>query len=193
MTDARYEFRHFNTNLSEFRELFRTNSSDEIKRESDEKYIVSPAIDKYNFKLRFDKLDIKELLAVVGKLEQWYPIVKTGFPVEAQLLVEKICPLMQIHPEIVSQSQYDLDEFMEGIIAHQEHLRFADVHKMRYGYSINECMAEYAEITVNGKEIHTLSIESLDPEKIMETMKMFGMEEMENISYIKIIKDLVIW
>lgn len=192
MIEARYEFRHFNTNLSRFRDLFRKNSSDEIKRRSDEKYIVSPEIDNYNFKLRFDKLDIKELLAVKGKLEQWYPIVKTGFPIEAQLVVEKICPLMHIHPEIVNQSQYDLDEFMSDIVSGQKHLYFADVLKSRFGYSINDCMAEYAEITINGKEIQTLSIESLDPEKILETMKLFGMEEMENVSYVKIVKELVI-
>jgi hypothetical protein len=188
MIDARYEFRHFNTNLSGFREQFRNNSNDEIKRQSEEKYIVSPAIETYNFKLRFDKLDIKELLAVEGKLEQWYPIVKTGFPIEAQLLVEKVCPLMHIHPEIINRSQYTLEEFMAEVVSGQAHLYFADVAKRRFGYSINDCMAEYAEITINGKEVQTLSIESHEPEKILETMKMFGMEGMENISYVKAIK-----
>lgn len=192
MDDARYEFRHFSDNLTKFRDDFKNHSSDEIKRESEEKYIVSPEIDKYNFKFRFDKLDVKELLEVKGKLEQWYPVVKTGFPVDAQLLVEKICPLMHIHPEVIDKSLYTLDEFMDEVVSGQEHLFFADVRKLRYGYSINECMAEYADVTINGKKTQTVSIESTEPEKILETMKMFGMEGMENISYVKIVKDLTI-
>ena len=192
MIDARYEFRHFSDNLARFRDDFKKHSSDEIKRESEEKYIVSPEIDKYNFKFRFDKLDVKELLEVKGKLEQWYPVVKTGFPVDAQLLVEKICPLMHIHPKVIDKSLYTLDEFMDEVVSGQEHLFFADVKKQRYGYSINDCMAEYAEVTINGKDTQTVSIESTEPEKIMETMKMFGMEGMENISYVKIVKDLTI-
>ena len=192
MVDARYEFRHFSDNLARFRDDFKKHSSDEIKRESEEKYIVSPEIDKYNFKFRFDKLDVKELLEVKGKLEQWYPVVKTGFPVDAQLLVEKICPLMHIHPKVIDKSLYTLDEFMDEVVSGQEHLFFADVAKRRFGYSINDCMAEYAEVTINGKDTQTVSIESTEPEKIMETMKMFGMEGMENISYVKIVKDLTI-
>ena len=192
MVDARYEFRHFSDNLARFRDDFKKHSSDEIKRESEEKYIVSPEIDKYNFKFRFDKLDVKELLEVKGKLEQWYPVVKTGFPVDAQLLVEKICPLMHIHPKVIDKSLYTLDEFMDEVVSGQEHLFFADVAKRRFGYSINDCMAEYAEVTINGKDTQTVSIESTEPEKIMETMKMFGMEGMENISYVKIVKELTI-
>ena len=192
MVDARYEFRHFSDNLARFRDDFKKHSSDEIKRESEEKYIVSPEIDKYNFKFRFDKLDVKELLEVKGKLEQWYPVVKTGFPVDAQLLVEKICPLMHIHPKVIDKSLYTLDEFMDEVVSGQEHLFFADVAKRRFGYSINDCMAEYAEVTINGKDTQTVSIESTEPEKILETMKMFGMDGMENISYVKIVKDLTI-
>ena len=192
MVDARYEFRHFSDNLARFRDDFKKHSSDEIKRKSEEKYIVSPEINKYNFKFRFDKLDVKELLEVKGKLEQWYPVVKTGFPVDAQLLVEKICPLMHIHPKVIDKSLYTLDEFMDEVVSGQEHLFFADVTKRRFGYSINDCMAEYAEVTINGKDTQTVSIESTEPEKILETMKMFGMEGMENISYVKIVKDLTI-
>lgn len=192
MVDARYEFRHFSDNLARFRDDFKQHSSDEIRRESEEKYIVSPEIDKYNFKFRFDKLDVKELLEVKGKLELWYPVVKTGFPVDAQLLVEKICPLMHIHPEVIDKSLYTLDEFMDEVVSGQEHLFFADVKKLRYGYSINDCMAEYAEVTINGKKTKTVSIESTEPEKILETMKMFGMDGLENMSYVKIVKDLTI-
>lgn len=192
MTDARYEFRHFGEGLSKYREMFRERSTDEILRESDEKYLVSPRIDRHNFKLRFEKLDIKELIGTKGKLEQWYPVVKTGFPVDAQLLVEKICPLMEIHPEIIKKSSYSLKEFMEEIVAEQDHLHLADVSKKRYGYKINECMAEYAEVRINGRDIQTLSIESLNPEKILETMKMFGMEGMENVSYVKAIKEVAL-
>jgi len=192
MIDARYEFRHFSDKLAHFREDFKKHSSDEIKRESEEKYIVSPGIEKYNFKFRFDKLDVKELLEVKGRLEQWYPVVKTGFPVDAQLLVEKICTLMHIHPEVIDKRLYTLDEFMDEVVSAQEHLFFADVTKERYGYSINDCMAEYAEVTINGKGIQTVSIESTEPEKILETMHMFGIEGLENISYVKIVKDFTI-
>lgn len=93
---------------------------------------------------------------------------------------------------MIDKSLYTLDEFMDEVVSGQEHLFFADVKKLRYGYSINDCMAEYAEVTINGKKTKTVSIESTEPEKILETMKMFGMDGLENMSYVKIVKDLTI-
>jgi len=111
--NARFEFRHFAQNLSKFHDRFAHLSGDEIIRESDEIYIVGREIHNYNFKIRCQQLDVKKLIAVAGKFEQWFPENKTEFPVSATLLEDAILSQMKISPTLIKKQSYTLTEFAE--------------------------------------------------------------------------------
>jgi hypothetical protein len=186
--DARYEFRYFEEDLLSFKEKLANLADDEIERQSEELYIVSPDIDEFNYKIRYDQIDIKKLIKVVDVFEQWFPEFKTGFPVAATLLEERILPLMKISPVLIKKQSYKLDEFIEEIVLRQPGMTIANVVKKRYGYIVNDCITEFAEVSINKRQVHTVAIESIDIEKAKQTMESIELKNLPNINYVKAIK-----
>ena len=80
---ARWEWRVFGKgNFGEAEKMIRDLPMDSNKK-TDEEYILSRKSDE-NVKIRFDLIDVKSLQKVnEDNLEQWLPVLKTGFPIAA--------------------------------------------------------------------------------------------------------------
>ena len=78
-------------------------------RESDELYFLTPSGE--NVKVRDDLMDVKVLRDVNAEgLEQWYPVMKAGFPLPAAE-VKKVLEALHVQAPALKRSQYTLDEF----------------------------------------------------------------------------------
>ena len=55
----------------------------QLIRESDEWYIMSAVTHQNNTKIRYEMLDVKQLLRTNKGLEQWRPHLKAEFPLAA--------------------------------------------------------------------------------------------------------------
>ncbi len=182
----RWEWRTFGSDLSKGEENIRKHPQGKV-RESSEIYILSRASND-NTKIRDMLMDIKTLLRVNDDgLEQWTPILKAGFPIHITDLAI-VYKAFNIPLPYLQKDEYSYREYLDELIKPAEELEIVDVFKKRYGYTINDCIVEIAEVTFNGQPIKTIAVEHPDPELVINTVKELGLIDYENVNYIKAMK-----
>lgn len=182
----RYEFRVWADNLSRIREKLERLAQPKVT-ESAETYIISAATEKTNAKIRAALMDIKVLVAASRGLEQWKPIMKGEFPLERSVIASQVFPSLEVAAPAMSQSAYELKEFLDEVVRPHPSLSIAEVRKKRYQFRIGACAAEYAEININGHRRDTAAVESVDGDAVVQLVHDLGITD-SNTSYIREIK-----
>lgn len=160
------------------------------ERHSDEIYIMSRTNDINNTKIRDGKMDIKTYVQTVDGLEQWNPLMKGEFPMQAEVLRNDVFPAFQVQMPELNKEIYTFDEFMEMVHKHPD-LQAVRVHKQRLGYMVNDTICEYGEVLINGARVVTINSESTEIEDIKKTIKDLHLEGIENINYLQAIKRVI--
>ena len=187
----RYEFRAFAQNFGRVEEKIQQLSNLERFRESNETYILSAVNNKNNLKIRYDTLDIKTFVREEKGLQQWSPILKAGFPLQMAVIRDEVFPSLGAAIPQFNQSEYTLTQFLEDIIHPHPELVLARVFKRRFGYTINGCISEIAELLINSAAIKTVAVESDNIEAVSKAIEMLGLQEYENVNYLLAIKRIL--
>ena len=187
MTQAiqpRYEFRIFGQDLSKHESYIKANYTEEMTRQMTSIYLLTAANTNNNIKIRDGIMDIKVLEKEVQGLEQWHPYLVGDFPMDADLIKTVVFPAFGINAPVFDRKEYGLDQFIDELVTIDPDLTVAYVNKTRHGFTINGCIGEIAEITVNGAFIKTICVESEDPDLVMKTIQKIRMnDKTENVSY----------
>lgn len=193
MTDIkpRFEFRTWAQNFGLVLDKMRRISPCSGIRESAETYIVSAGNSRNNTKIRDSKMDIKVLVDERKGLEQWNPRMKGEFPMSAATLVDEVFPAFEVEMPPLARDSYTLDQFLAEVIRPHPGLAAVNVFKRRFAFTVNGCIAEHAEIMINGAAIETVSLESVDVEAVLEAKRMLGLDEYENVNYLRAIKRVI--
>lgn len=187
----RFEFRAFAQNFGLVEERMRMLSPVEQIRESVEIYIVSAENNENNTKIRDELMDIKVLVQKKLGLEQWNPRMKGQFPMSAQAIGEQVFPAFGVASPQFDRETYTLRQFIQELILPHPSLVAVHVFKRRFGFTINGCIAELAEVYVNGAKIMTASMESEHVEAILQAKEMVGLTGYENVNYLLAIKRII--
>jgi len=194
ISKPRFEFRTFGQDFEEeFFLMSRLSMPVPEKvwdRTSEEIYIVSRTNDINNTKIRDGKMDIKTFVQEVDGLEQWNPLMKSEFPISAEILTKDVFPAFQVEMPELQKESYELAEFLQMIEDHKD-LQAVRVKKHRFGYMINDTICEAADVLINGAKLTTLNSESTEIEDIKKTMADVGMDKYENINYLQAIKRVI--
>ncbi|MBL3540196.1 hypothetical protein [Aminivibrio sp.] len=186
---ARWEWRTFGAGFDEPEERIRKFEQGNFK-ESEEVYVLSKNSDE-NVKVRDDLLDIKSLQEVnADGLEQWFPVLKAGFPVTVEDL-KNVFGYFKVPEPIFGRKKYTFDQFLNEIVRPNQNLRLVQVKKKRHIYVINGAVTEIAETEFDGVALRTICVEHEDPEVVMKTVRELGMEDLPNINYIQAMKKTV--
>ena len=150
-------------------------------QESDEIYLLSGAGE--NVKVRDALMDIKVLREVnADGLEQWTPIMKAGFPLQAADAA-RVFEALRLPLPTPARASYTLDQFIERFAAPGGPIRAVKVHKRRTRYTVGGCMAELSEVVADGKPTHTIAVESEDAAGVMRAVRELGLGGYTNTSY----------
>lgn len=160
------------------------------ERSSDEIYIVSRTNDINNTKIRDGKMDIKTYVQTVDGLEQWNPLMKGEFPIAKSVLEKEVFPAFMVEMPTLNKETYSYDEFIDMIEKHPD-LQAVRVHKLRYGYMVNDTICETGTVLINGAKVVTINSESTEVADILKTIKEIGLEGVENINYLQAIKRVI--
>ncbi len=180
----RYEFRIFGNNLSKYEDKIKQLSEKEMTREMDSIYLLTPWKRKNNIKIRQGVMDIKNLEQEYECLQQWNPLLVGRFPLAADVIKSVVFPALGIVCPVFERKKYSLKQFLEEVASIDPDLSVAYVWKTRHAYTVEECIAEIAEIKVNGTSIKTICIEAEDPEKVIAAKKLIGIDtKVENVNY----------
>ena len=190
-TIPRYEFRAFAQSFGLVEDKIRNFSACEKYRESREVYILSADNNENNTKIRDERMDIKVLEKKQQGLEQWSPRMKGGFPMAVETICDEVFPAFGVSVPQLKRSHYTLDQFLNEVIAPHRELSAAQLFKCRFGFSVNGCITEIAELLVNGAAIKTVAVESEDIEAVLESKEMLGLREYENVNYLLAIKRII--
>jgi len=187
----RYEFRAFAQNFGMAEEKIRKLSKLDKFRESSEIYILSPDNNENNVKIRYHTLDIKVLIKEEKGLQQWCPRMKSDFPMRMDIIRDEVFTALGTAVPEFNRSEYTLEQFLDDIMMPHPELVLARVFKRRFGYTINECISEIAELLINGAAIKTMALESADIETVLKVKQMLGLHENENVNYLLAIKRIL--
>jgi len=187
----RYEFRAFAQSFGLVEDKIRNFSVCEKYRESREVYILSADNNENNTKIRDERMDIKVLEKKEQGLEQWSPRMKGEFPMAVETICDEVFPAFGVSVPQLKRFNYTLDQFLYEVIAPHRELSAAQLFKRRFGFTVNGCITEIAELLVNAAAIKTVAVESEDAEAVLQTQEMLGLREHENVNYLLAIKRII--
>jgi len=184
----RFEFRTWAKNFGKVEEKLYDLSSCEKIRESKEIYIISAGNNENNTKIRDKLMDIKVLVQEKKGLEQWDPLMKGEFPMGATMLREEVFPAFGVEMPELSHNEYSLDMFLRDVIQPHPQIIPVQVFKRRFAFTVEDCITELGEIQFNGAAQQTVAVESVDIEAILKAKDMLGLNDYENLNYLRSIK-----
>jgi hypothetical protein len=188
MNNPRYEFRVWGDDLRHLREKLALFGAAEQPSRSDENYLISIATDNCNAKIRSGVIDIKVLVNEYKTLEQWKPVLKASFPVESSNITGQVFPSLALSAPVPSKAKYEMDEFLDEVVRIDNRIALVNVAKARNRFKAMECMAEFADVLIEGVARHTVAVESMDPEAVLPLATHLGIAGGVNTSYVREIK-----
>jgi len=158
----------------------------QARRMPAETYFLSVNTDEANVKVRDGLLDIK---TKVGDTPEGYEIFqprgKFQFPVQREDL-DTILSHLKVNLRL-DQASYKIDEFV--VLARKNpELCPVTVEKMRYGFTVDGVICEYAQVWFNGAMVETACAESENYSGMKQVIEGLGIAEMPNTNYLKAAK-----
>jgi hypothetical protein len=187
----RYEFRIWSESLTPLQKKLE-GMAQARETKSRETYLVSAVTEKCNAKIRAALMDIKVLIAEDRGLEQWKPIMKSGFPLSSAVIAEQVFPSLDVPAPKLAKTEYSMGEFFSEVASKKSQIAVVDVTKTRYQFNIGVCATEYSNITINKVPRDTVAVESTDPDAVLDLVKKLGINE-PNVSYIREIRRILGW
>ncbi len=154
-----------------------------------ETYFLSVHTNEVNVKVRDGLLDIK---TKVGETPEGYEIFqprgKFQFPVSKADLAT-ILSHLKVEMKLDAEN-YEIDTFIEMARKHPE-LAPVTVEKMRYGFTIDGIICEYAQVWLNGALVETACAESENYAGMKEVVEGLAIADMPNTNYLRAAKRVV--
>lgn len=154
-----------------------------------ETYFLSTKTNEANVKVRDGLLDIK---TKTGETPDGYEIFqprgKFQFPVKREDLAT-ILSHLKVEIDLTAES-YTIDEFIDIARAHPDLCPVA-VDKMRYGFTIDGIICEYAQVWFNGAMVESACCESENYEGMRKVIEGLGIAAMPNTNYLRAAKVVV--
>lgn len=154
-----------------------------------ETYFLSTHTNEANVKVRDGLLDIK---TKVGETPEGYEIFqprgKFQFPVKRADLQTILANLKVEMP--LEKDTYTIDDFIAMARRHPD-TTAVTVEKMRYGFTIDGVICEYAQVWFNGAMVESACAESENYAGMKTVVEGLGIADMPNTNYLKAAKRVV--
>ena len=154
-----------------------------------ETYFLSANTHEANVKVRDGLLDIK---TKIGETPEGYEIFqprgKFQFPVKRDDLAT-ILSHLKVEMALTEES-YSIDAFIAMARKHPE-LVPVTVEKMRYGFTVDGVICEYAQVWFNGAMIESACAESENYAGMKQVVEGLGIAALPNTNYLKAAKQVV--
>ena len=161
----------------------------QARRMPAETYFLSAATDEANVKVRDGLLDIK---TKVGQTPEGYEIFqprgKFQFPVRRDDLATILSHLKVDLP--LDQDSYAFEDFVTMARRHPD-LCPVTVEKMRFGFTVDGIICEYAQVWFNGALIESACAESENYAGMQQVVDGLGLAALPNTNYLKAAKRVV--
>jgi hypothetical protein len=117
--------------------------------------------------------------------------LKGRFPLALGVIRDELFPAFGVPVPDLRRAEYTLEQCLEQLIRPHPQLVAVEVSKRRFGFTVEGCIAELAEVWVNGAGIQTVAVESADAEAVLRARALLALEEYENVNYLMAIKRII--
>ena len=190
----RWEFRVWDDDLQALKRSLEDLGIQGRSIDGTELYLVSSTTDECNAKIRAGLLDVKRLLTEARGLQQWTPMLKAPFPLDAPTIAACLLCL-RAEPSRLTRSAYTALEFLGEVVAASRILAPVSIYKRREIFDLDGCQAEFAAVTFptrpDATVRHSVAIESVDADRVIELASSLGVQSRPNRSYVQEIKRLM--
>jgi hypothetical protein len=157
-----------------------------------ETYFVSRHTQGVNVKVRDGLLDIK---VKTGETEEGYEIFqprgKFKFPVSKADLATILSQLKaEIPAELKGLETCTFEDFLGAARRHSDLVPIT-VEKMRWGFTIDGVICEYAKVYLNGALLESACVESEDHAAMRAVIEGLGLSARPNVNYLKALAGVV--
>ena len=185
----RWEWRTFGESFGPTEELLAARTP-EREHSSDELYLLSQESDA-SVKIRDGLMDVKQLEAVDGNgLEQWRPVLKTGFPLGAAD-VSTVLAALGVPGQELARESYTLEQLVDEIVQPNPALVDVAVHKHRTHYRLSGCQAELSQVSAGRRSARTIAVEAEDPVLVAAAVRSLHLADRPNVCLARGLKTLV--
>jgi hypothetical protein len=178
----RYEFRRFGTNLTPIRKALEALGEGDAQDPSRETYIVTRLNIESNVKIQSNKLEVKGLKGRLQVLEQWMPVFKSKFPVDADDIEDSVAPALGIDLDLDGAGPFSEGALID-LMNEQPAVATVVVDKERTLYDLGDCEAEYTKLQIGDELLETVAIEAIDVDAAMALLQKVGLADADNESY----------
>jgi hypothetical protein len=161
----------------------------QVRRMPAETYFLSAQTDDANVKVRDNLIDIKIKVArTPDGYEVFQPTAKFSLPisrVDLSTTVQHLKVVMNI-----DQDCYGLEDILMIARTHTD-IRLVTVEKLRYGFTIDGVICEFAQVWFNGALIETACVESEQHDAMRPVIAGLGLSDRSNVNYLQVAKKIV--
>ena len=190
--EARYEYRSFAPVLGNVEQRLRSAGGQPETRTSAEIYLLSRPDERYNYKIRDGRLELKLLEGYHGPLERWAPQPAHEFPIDDAILAKGLVASLELPAGLPPGAGHSVEVLVDafrgvpGAVA-------VDVFKRREGFQLDGCIAELVQVTVAGHTTHSICVEGVDAARVLDLAERLGLAGLPNISYLAEVRSLQGW
>jgi exopolyphosphatase/guanosine-5'-triphosphate,3'-diphosphate pyrophosphatase len=149
--------------------------------DSDEHYLLSAG--GTTVKIRDGLIDVKALLARDSNgLQQWRPVLKVAFPIDATT-VRTVWEALQLPAPALGREAYTADQLRAELTGPGTGVRTVAVHKHRVRYLVEGCTSELTDVVADGRTTRTLAVETEDPALVAAAVRSLGLADYRNTAY----------
>ena len=151
--------------------------------ESTELYVVA-ATGGDIVKVRNELMDVKHLHQVdADGLEQWSPVLKTGFPLSATDVAAVLVALGVDPAGPLARTAYTQPELLAEVVDPHPLLFAVNVHKTRRRFRPEGCLAEVTSVETDHGSTLSIAVESEDAARVAELVGALGLSTWPNLNY----------
>jgi exopolyphosphatase/guanosine-5'-triphosphate,3'-diphosphate pyrophosphatase len=177
---ARWEWRTFGAGADAGAAAF-ADRTPTGEADSDEQYLLSER--GRTVKIRDGLMDVKALLARnAAGLQQWRPILKAPFPVDANT-IEAVWSALDVPMPALARDAYTAEQLVGELTGPGTGVRTVDVHKHRVRYVVDGCTSELTRVTVDGRPSRTIAVEAEDADLVEAAVRTLGLADYRNTAY----------
>jgi exopolyphosphatase/guanosine-5'-triphosphate,3'-diphosphate pyrophosphatase len=108
--------------------------------------------------------------------------MKASFPLPAAE-VGRVLDTLGVMAPPLTRDAYTLDQFLAELVEPSGAVRTVRVRKRRRRYTSANCMAEVADLEVDGRVARTIAVESEDRSAVMAAVRSLGLADQANTGY----------
>jgi len=186
-----WEYRIFADKFDEIEENIREHAELISTKQIMEVYFITNSNNDFDVKTSDNHLEINRVVTSDSGFEQWQPVHKKSFPLNADFIKSELFPVLNADAPPMQRDDYTFQQFLDELIIRHPALFIVQVSNVLYTFDVAGCAAEVADVVINNSKIRTVCIRSEDTQKLNQTSKYLGIGSYENVNYIKAIKKVI--